>query len=190
MDENISHIKSTPNPFLKLAVDLGPLIVFFFANAQWGIMAATAAFMVAIVLSFFCSYWIERRIPILPLVTAVIVLIFGGLTIVLNDAVFIKVKPTIINCLFGTILLTGLFFRRLFLEMLFGSAFKLTEQGWRILTIRWACFFFLLAVLNEIVWRSVSTDMWVNFKVFGIMPLTIVFSLFQMRVVNRFRAVD
>ena len=173
-----------------MAVDLGPLLVFFFANAQWGIMTATAVFMVAIVLSFFCSYWIERRIPILPLVTAVIVLIFGGLTIILNDALFIKVKPTIINCLFGVVLIAGLIFKRLFLELLFGSAFKLTEQGWRILTIRWACFFFLLAVLNEIVWRSVSTDMWVNFKVFGIMPLTIIFSLFQMRVVNRFRAVD
>ena len=112
----------------------------------------------------------------MPLVTAVIVLVFGGLTLVLQDETFIKLKPTIIYVLFGGVLLGGLAFRKPLLGMVFDSVFHLTDEGWRKLTLRWALFFFALAVLNEIVWRTQSTDFWVSFKVFGVLPLTFLFA--------------
>ena len=176
----MSDQKTLSNQFIKLAIEIGPLALFFIANSKWGIFTATGVFMVAIIFSVCCSYLIEKKIPILALVTAFVVLIFGGLTLVLNDALFIKIKPTIVNLLFAFALFSGLAFKKLFLKIIFQGAFNLQDAGWKILTYRWGSFFIFLAVLNEIVWRSVSTDMWVNFKVFAIMPITIIFSLFQL----------
>jgi intracellular septation protein len=177
-----------PNPLLKLVLEIGPLVVFFLTNAKVGIFWATAAFMVAISISVAVTWRIEGRVPMLPLVTGIFVLVFGGLTLILQDELFIKLKPTIVNTLFAVLLLGGLFFRRVFLKMLLHQVFPMTDDGWRLLTVRWAGFFIVLAVLNEFVWRNYPTDAWVNFKVFGIMPLTILFSLLQLPTMQRFRA--
>jgi intracellular septation protein len=174
------------NPLLKLALDLGPLILFFFANTRYGIFVATATFMIAVLAALAVSYALTRHLPIMPVVTAIIVVIFGGLTLILHDATFIKVKPTIIYALFGAVLLGGLFFNKPLLGVVFDSLFDLTEEGWRKLTLRWALFFFVLAVLNEIVWRSASTNVWVDFKVFGVMPLTLLFGALQVPLLKKY----
>jgi intracellular septation protein len=173
------------HPLVKLAIEIGPLGIFFFANAKFGIFAATGAFMVAISVSLAINYMLLRRLAMLPLVTGIFVLVFGGLTLWLQDELFIKLKPTIVNGLFAAILFGGLAFGKSFLKSVLDTVFKLTEEGWRIMTWRWAIFFVCLAVLNEVVHRSVSTDMWVNFKVFGIMPLTLLFSLTQVPLLQR-----
>jgi intracellular septation protein len=167
------------HPMLKLALELGPLILFFIANSRWGIFAATATFMAAAIVAFAVSYWLTRRVPLMALISTVIVMVFGSLTLVLHDALFIKLKPTIIYTLFGAILLGGLAAGKPLLAVLFGEMFHLTEEGWRKLTLRWALFFFALAIANEIVWRTQSTDFWVAFKVFGVMPLTLIFAALQ-----------
>jgi intracellular septation protein len=173
------------SPFTKFLIEVGPLGVFFFANNRFDIFTATAAFMVAVTISLAANYALERRLPAMPLVTGVFVLVMGGLTLYLQDDLFIKVKPTITNLLFAGILLGGLAAGKLFLRYVFGAAFRLDEAGWRILTIRWSLFFVFLAIVNEIVWRNFSTDAWVNFKVFGIMPMTFIFALAQLPVVKR-----
>jgi intracellular septation protein len=174
------------NPLLKLALDLGPLVLFFFANSRWGIFAATAAFMGAILIALVVSYVLTRRLPVMTIVSAVVVTIFGGLTLILQDETFIKMKPTIIYLLFAGVLLGGLFLRKPLLEIVFDRMFHLTEEGWRKLTIRWAVFFLALAVLNEIVWRTQTTDMWVNFKVFGVVPLTFLFAAMQYPLLRKY----
>ena len=146
--------KKQLNPILKLVLDIGPLVLFFAANARFGIFAATGAFMVAVLIALAVAYAMTRRIEVMPLVTAVIVLVFGGLTLVLHDELFIKLKPTIIYLLFGGTLLGGLALGKPLLGMVFDQMFHLTDEGWRKLTWRWALFFFALAVLNEIVWRN------------------------------------
>jgi len=173
------------NPLLKLALELGPLVVFFFANARFGIFAATGMFMLATIVALTASWWLTRRLAIMPLVTGVVVFVFGGLTLLLQDDVFIKMKPTIVNTLFGTVLLVGLWFGRPLLGYVFDSVFRLDDEGWRKLTFRWGMFFFVLAALNEVIWRNFSTDFWVSFKVFGIMPLTVIFTLTQMPLIQR-----
>lgn len=173
------------SPFLRLALEAGPLAVFFFVNAQAGLMTGTGAFMAATVVSLGWSWRMERRLPIMPLVGCCFVMIFGGLTLWLNDEVFIKLKPTLVNLLFAAALFTAHFMRRNLLKRLLGAMMSLTEEGWRTLALRWACFFVLLAALNEIVWRSFSTDVWVNFKVFGILPLTLLFSALQTPLILR-----
>ena len=176
------------NPLLKIAFDLGPLVLFFFANSRYGIFVATATFMVAVLAALAASYVMTRHLPIMPVVTAIIVLVFGGLTLILHDETFIKVKPTIIYALFGAVLLGGLFFNKPLLGVVFDSLFHLTEEGWRKLTLRWAIFFFVLAVLNEIVWRNASTNVWVDFKVFGVMPLTFLFGALQVPLLKKYEA--
>ena len=193
------------SPLLKLALELGPLGVFFLFNSRGEqiaeafpvlqvigepIFLATAAFMVAITISLTVSLWLTRRLPIMPLVSGVVVLVFGALTLWLHDELFIKLKPTIVNCLFGSVLLGGLFFGKALLGYVFDSAFKLTDEGWRKLTFRWGIFFFVLAAINEIVWRSFSTDFWVSFKVFGIMPITLVFTLTQLPLIQKYAITD
>lgn len=192
--------RSELSPLLKLALELGPLAVFFLFNSRGEqiaaaipalqvlgkpIFIATAAFMVAIIISLGVSFALTRRLPIMPLVTGVVVLVFGALTLWLHDDLFIKLKPTIVNCLFGSVLLGGLVFGKSLLGYVFDSAFRLSSEGWRILTLRWGIFFFVLAVLNEVVWRNFSTDFWVNFKVFGVMPITLIFTMFQLPLIQK-----
>jgi intracellular septation protein len=178
--------KTQPHPVFKLTTELGPLIVFFVANAKFNLFVATGAFMVAIVAAMIASYVVVRHVPMMAIVTAVIVLVFGTLTLVLHDETFIKVKPTIIYGLFAAILGGGLLFGRSFIAILFNQMFNLTPKGWRILTLRWALFFLGMAVLNEVIWRTQSTDFWVAFKLFGAVPLTMVFAISQMPVVKRY----
>jgi intracellular septation protein len=188
------------NPILKLVLELGPLGVFFFANARGAALSkefpfvasfgepiffATAAFIVATLVALVVSYALTRKLPVMPLVTGIVVVIFGGLTLWLQDETFIKMKPTIVNALFGGVLLGGLAFGKSLLGYVFDSVFKLTDEGWKKLTFRWGLFFFALAILNEVVWRTVSTDTWVDFKVFGIMPLTFLFTMTQLPLIMR-----
>lgn len=173
---------------LKLLLELGPLVVFFVVNAQAGIKLGTGCFVVATVISLVVSRYLLGRIPLMPLVSGFFVIVFGGLTVWLNDDLFIKMKPTIVNILFATVLFGGLAVGQSWLKHLFGEAFKLTEDGWRLLTFRWACFFVVLAILNEIVWRNASTEFWISFKLFGIMPLTMIFAIAQIGLLKKFEA--
>jgi intracellular septation protein len=196
----MSAIESTTephrlNPLVKLVLELGPLVLFFLANAyadRFGfaenrrIFAATGLFIVATLAALAVHYLLVRKLPIMPLVSGVVVVVFGGLTLFLQDEVFIKLKPTIVNTLFGLTLLGGLYYRKPLLQIVLDSMFDLTEEGWRKLTLRWAVFFFVLAALNEIVWRTQTTDFWVSFKVFGIMPLTVAFALAQTPLLMRY----
>ena len=186
-------------PWLKLAIEAGPLVVFFLVNGRKGLpefrhlwlpagaepmvgqalFEATGAFMIATIIALVAGWTLERKLPVMPLVSGIFVLLFGGLTLYLADETFIKLKPTLVNCLFAAILFGGLLFGKPLLKPLFGAAVQLTDRGWRLLTIRWAVFFVVLAVLNEIVWRGFSTDFWVSFKLFGIMPLTFLFAAAQ-----------
>jgi len=163
----------------RLALDLGPLMIFFAVYRFSGIYVATGVFMAAIFTSLGVGYWLERRLSPMAIVTAIIVLIFGGLTLYLHNDVFIKVKLTILYSIFGVTLLAGLRFNRLFIKYVFADAFDLTEKGWRGLTLRWGIFFLTLAALNEAVWRNTSTATWVSFKVWGIIGLIFLFALAQ-----------
>ena len=178
--------KTTPHPLFKLSTELGPLIVFFVANAKFNLFVATGAFMVAVVVAMAVSYVVTRHVPIMAIVTAVVVIVFGTLTLMLHDETFIKVKPTIIYTLFAAILGGGLLFGRSFIAIMFDQMFNLTPQGWRILTLRWALWFLAMAVLNEIIWRTQSTDFWVAFKAFGMVPLTMLFAVTQMPLTKRY----
>ena len=173
------------SPGLKLALDFGPLLVFFLGNARAGIYAGTGLFMAAVLIALAVSYHLTRRLPVMTVVSAAVVLVFGALTLWLRDETFIKVKPTIIYGLFGTVLLAGLLMRRPLLAMVLDAVFDLDEDGWRKLTLRWALFFFALAALNEFVWRTQSTDVWVSFKTFAVLPLTFVFAALQYPLLHR-----
>ena len=188
------------NPILKLVLELGPLMVFFFANARGAwlsekfpaladlgapIFIATGLFMVATAIALAVSWLLTRTLPIMPLVSGIVVLVFGTLTLYLQNDIFIKMKPTIINTLFGVVLLGGLWFGKSLLGYVFDSAFSLDPEGWKKLTLRWGLFFLFLAMVNEVVWRSFSTDTWVAFKVWGIMPITLLFTFSQMPLIMR-----
>ncbi|MCG8561983.1 MAG: septation protein A [Hyphomicrobiales bacterium] len=170
---------------VKLALDIGPLIVFFGVNAIYGIFAATGAFMVATAATVTVSRLWFGKIAAMPVVTGVFVLIFGGLTLYLQDETFIKVKPTIIYLLFAGLLFAGMAMGRLFLKSIMSEAFELTDTGWRRLTNRWIGFFVAMALLNELVWRTFSTDTWVSFKVFGLLPLTFLFAILQVGLLQK-----
>jgi intracellular septation protein len=168
------------NPQLRrLALDLGPLLIFFVAFKYLGIFGATAAFMAAVLVALAVGLVLEKRLSPMPLFTAILVVIFGGLTLYLKNAMFIKMKPTVLYAFFGLTLIGGLAFNRLFIKYVFAQAFDLDESGWRQLTWRWGLFFLLLAVLNEAIWRNSSTDTWVMFKVWGIIPLIFLFAMAQ-----------
>jgi intracellular septation protein len=209
MTEKSMIEKPRLNPLLKLALDLGPLLVFFFANAKpalfepWiaplipaavatgersGIFVATAVFMIAILAALVASYVLTRRLPVMAVVSAIVVLVFGGATLFFQNDTFIKMKPTMIYLLFAGTLIGGMILRRPLLATVFDQMFHLTDEGWRKLTIRWSVFFLALAVLNEIVWRTQTTDTWVTFKVFGVTPLTFVFAALQYPLLMKYDA--
>jgi intracellular septation protein len=193
------------NPVLKLALEMGPLALFFLANARpqlfaavapafaagtpdAGIFVATAVFMIATIVALSVSYVLTRHLPVMPLVSGLVVLVFGGLTLWLKDETFIKMKPTIINGLFGAVLLGGRARGPPRGNKVIDAVFTLTDEGWRKLTLRWGVFFLVLALLNEIVWRNFSTDVWVSYKVFGTMPLTFLFAAAQVPLLMRYEA--
>ena len=182
---NDGQTQRTTNPLVRLLIEAGPLLVFFVFNARGDIFAATGAFMVAILASLAASWLLERRLPVMPVVSAGVVLVFGGLTLYLQDELFIKLKPTIVNLLFAAVIFAGLATGRNFLRIVLGAVIHLSDEGWRILAIRWAVFFVALAVLNEAVWRNFSTDTWVAFKVFGMLPITLAFSFAQVPLIAR-----
>jgi len=185
MSEEIKEEKGMRRLYAT-ALELGPLVLFFAANAKWGIFIGTGVFIVATVIALPLYRWMEGRWPIMPLVGGFFVLVFGGLTIWLQDETFIKLKPTIVNCLFGVILGGGLLlFNRPLLKPIFGTAFQLTEEGWRKLTLRWCLFFFVLAAVNEVMWRGFSTDTWIASKMFLSFPLTLVFAFLQLPLLKR-----
>ena len=174
----------------KLLIDVGPLAVFFIFYTRSGLQASILPLMIATVIAVLFSYILEKKIPIMPTVGAGIVLIFGGLTIYFDNEVFIKMKPTIINLIFAIILYGGMLVKKPLLKILLGAALRLEEEGWRILTYRWIGFFIALAVLNEIVWRTQTTDIWVNFKVFGILPITFIFTMTQFPLIKKHQIDD
>ncbi|HEV7479419.1 MAG TPA: septation protein A [Roseiarcus sp.] len=178
------------NPILKFALELGPLALFFIVYSRVGIFAATGILMASVLVTLVVSYAMLRRIPIMPLITAVIVVIFGSLTLVLHDETLIKIKPTALYILFGAALFVGLWLNKPLLKILFDGALHVTDEGWRKLTWRWAFFFLALAVLNEIVWRTQTTDMWVKFKTFGFLPLTLLFALAQAPLMMKYESKD
>ena len=177
------------NPLLKLALEFGPLAIFFFANSYGDrlfgvaedrrIFVATGIFIAASLIALALSRALMGYLPRMAIVNAIVVTVFGGLTLALDDAFFIKVKPTIVNALFGSVLLGGLFFGRSLLSLVLETVLQLDEEGWRKLTFRWGLFFFVLAAINEVVWRTQTQDFWVAFKVWGVMPLTMAFALAQ-----------
>jgi intracellular septation protein len=171
---------------IKLGLELGPLVVFFIVNSRADIFAATAWFMGAMAISLLASWVILKKIAVMPLVTGVVVLVFGGLTLWLQDETFIKMKPTITNGLFAAVLLGGLLFGQSLLKYVFGDVYKLRPEGWSKLTLNWGLFFLVLAVINEVLWRNFSTDFWVTFKVWGVMPLTVLFSLSQLSLLTKY----
>jgi len=185
---NATDEKNEPG-WLKPTVDYVPISAFFIAYLIWGLMPATAALMGATLFALILSLIVVRRVPMMPLITAMIVGVFGGLTLWLQNETFIKMKPTIVEALFSLILFGGLLFKKPLLKPLMSKAWPMADRGWTILSFRFAWFFAAMAVLNEIVWRTQSTDVWVSFKVFGLMILTLVFAVTQAGLMKRF-AID
>jgi len=168
------------NPQLRRSVvDFAPLLLFFVAYRLFDLFAATATVMAAAVAAVGLGYWFDRKFHPVPVATAVIVLVFGGLTLYLNNETFIKMKPTMIYALFGAVLLGGLYFNKPFVKYVLGTAVILKEGSWRILSWRFGIFFLVMAVLNELIWRNFSNDIWVSYHVFGAIALTILFSMSQ-----------
>ena len=179
------------NSFIKLFIDIGPLAVFFiYYKVSGDLIDAILPLMLATIISVVISYILEKKIPIMPTLGAGIVIIFGGLTIIFDNKIFIFMKPTIINIIFAAILYGGIILKKPLLRYLLGSALKLEEEGWTILTQRWTAFFIALAVLNEIVWRTMSEEFWVSFKVFGILPITFIFTMTQFPLIKKYQVED
>lgn len=178
------------NPLLKLVLEMGPLAAFFITNWKFGIFPATGVLMACVIVALAVSWLLTRHLPVMPVVTCVAVVFFGVLTFVFHDELFIKLKPTIVNSIFGAMLLGALAFGKPLLPIVLDSVLKLTEEGWKKLTFRWGVFFFVLAALNEIVWRTQTTDFWVSFKAFGVMPITIAFALAQAPLIMRYELKD
>jgi intracellular septation protein len=178
--------KAKLNPTLKFALELGPVVLFFVVYRLFGVFPATATMMVTATVSVLISYQLLKRWPIMPVVTAVMVLIFGSLTLWRQDQTFLQIKLTVIYLMFGSALAYGLVFRKPLLKIMFDEAFTISEQGWRVLTILWMFFFFALAGVNEIVRNYASYDNWVNFKTFGVTPATVLFALAQAPLIAKF----
>ena len=176
--------------FIKFITDFGPLLVFFsfYYKNEKNLTIAIPPFIVATLIALIVVWILEKKIPMVPLLGGIFITLFGGLTIYFDNPIFIYVKPTIINILFGLALLFGKFFtNEPLLKKMLGKSLLLTDEGWKILNLRWVYFFFALALLNEIIWRTQSEEFWVNFKVWGILPLTIIFTGFQISIINKYK---
>jgi len=174
------------NSKLRLFLDFSPLAGFFLAYRFAGLLAATGTLILCTLISLSVTYIKEKRIAPMPLVSGVMVTILGGLTLYLHNDTFIKIKPTLVNLLFAAILLGGLYFRKPMFKYVLGHAMQLEEKGWQLLSLRWGIFFLGLAALNECIWRNFSTDFWVDFKVFGMLTLTMLFTLAQLPLIKRY----
>ena len=176
--------------FIKFITDFGPLLIFFtfYYRSEKNLTVAIPPFIVATIIALAVVWFLEEKIPIVPLLGGIFITLFGGLTIYFDNPIFIYIKPTIINILFGCGLLVGKFFTdEPLLKKMLGNSLSLTEEGWKVLNSRWVYFFFGLALLNEIIWRTQSEEFWVNFKVWGILPITIIFTAFQLSVITKFK---
>ena len=176
--------------FFKFVTDFGPLLIFFsfYYKNDKSLQIAIPPFVIATLIALILVWIIDKKIPMVPLIGGILITFFGGLTIYFNNPVFIYIKPTIINILFGLALMLGKFFtNESILKKMLGNALQLTDQGWSILNKRWIFFFFALAILNEIVWRTQSEEFWVNFKVWGMLPITFIFTAFQFNIVNKYK---
>ena len=181
-------INSFMNKFIKIISDFGPLLIFFIFYKKYGMGGAILPLIIATLISVVFMYYIEKKISPMPLIGAALVSIFGGLTLYFDNKIFFYMKPTIINILFALILIYGkLFLGKSLLQSILENSIKLKDEGWKILTDRWIYFFIFLALLNEIIWRTQSEDLWVKFKVFGILPITFIFTLFQIKIIEKFR---
>lgn len=176
--------------FSRLAIDMGPLFAFFGTYFLSNLFVATGVYLVATIIALSIGYSRERRLAPMPLLTGVIVMIFGGLTLLLNDKQFILMKPTIVNMLFASILFAGLMAGKPLMKYLFAEVFELTDQGWTKISLRWALFFVFLALLNEVVWRNFSESFWVTFKILGILPLTLAFGMAQVPLLRKYAPDD
>ncbi len=185
MTEIKTDQKKKLNPLLRLAFDLGPLAVFFIGYTFGDFFVATAIFMVSLFASMALSYFLTRHLPVMSIVSGIIVAVFGGLTLFLHDETFFRMKPTIIYALFGSLLLGGLMLGKPLIAAVLGEAVDLTEEGWKILSLRWGLFFFVLAAMNEAV-RLGFPDYWVQFKVFGATALTIGFAMLQTPIMMKY----
>lgn len=171
---------------MKMFLDFFPLAVFFLAYKLGNLQIATASLIVATLISLGITYLKEQKIALNPLISGILVTIFGGMTLILQDPIYIKMKPTLLNLLFAAILLGGLAFKKTLIKPLLSSAVTLCDKGWQKLTLRWGVFFIFLAGLNEVIWRHYSEEFWVNFKVFGMFPLTIGFMLCQIPLIQKY----
>ena len=193
---DVSKGKRDVNPLLKIALEMGPLAIFWIMNSKFGmndkfgISVVTGSLMLTTLISLALSLIFQKRLPVFALVTGIFVMVFGFLTIYFEELAFIKIKPTIVNLLFAIILAGGLYFRRPILKYALGEVLQMRDEGWRILTFRWIGFFIFLAVLNEAIWRNFSTDTWVSFKAFGMMPLTFFFAMSQITTIMRYQITD
>ena len=175
---------------LKFVTDFGPLLVFllFYYKSGKDLKVAIPPFVVATIISLIFVWFLEKKIPMVPLLSGILITLFGGLTIYFNNPIFIYIKPTIINILFGLALLFGKFFtNEPVLKKILGKSIPLSDQGWEVLNSRWMYFFFALAILNEIVWRTQSEEFWVNFKVWGMIPITFIFTALQINLINKYK---
>ena len=175
---------------LKFITDFGPLLIFFVVYYKGGkdLTVAIPPLIVATLFSVLIIYWMEKKIPYLPLTGGILITIFGGLTLYFNNPIFIYLKPTIINIIFALILILGkTFFQKNFLKTLLQNSIQLSQEGWDKLNLRWSLFFIFLAILNELVWRTQTEAVWVNFKVWGILPLTFFFTALQIPLINKFK---
>ena len=176
------------NSILKILVDIGPLAVFFIFYTRGDLLSAILPFMIATVIAVLFSYIVVKKIPIIPLISGILITFFGGLTIYFDNPIFLYMKPTIINILFGFSLLFGKFFsKEPLLKIFLKKSIKLKDEGWNRLNTRWIGFFFFLAMLNEFVWRTQSEEFWVNFKVWGLLPITFLFTAMQVPLINKYK---
>ena len=177
-------------PIIKLATDFGPLLVFFiiYFNSENDLKVAIPPFIVATLIALIVVYFLEKRIPMVPLVGGILITLFGGLTLYFDNKIFFYMKPTIINLLFAGVLFFGKFFtKKPLLKIFFQTAMNLENEGWKKLNDRWIAFFIFIAILNECVWRTQSEAFWVNFKVWGLLPISFLFAASQISLINKYK---